>query len=270
MGCLSFWRFVAAKNRYKPLYRKPRFIQEALGGQGNKLRVDMQGSFFSTIRYVYANDHGLEAAHAMVLKNLEKRVSDRTSAVLYFDGEQCKEKLCTQQQRQRARAKALDAADSHLQTLTDTLANGGRVRKRHFANIKKQLTNSFRWDAETRDSLVLFLRSHGWTVVQCETEADVKIAADFVQGDIVISGDSDLLIYRHITVVWRPTRDGGFLEYKKSDVLSALGFNSAEQLTLLGVVSTNDYNRSLYGLGCETNYKIIKDIDTKVLDQGMY
>ncbi|KAF8923273.1 hypothetical protein BGZ58_003143, partial [Dissophora ornata] len=198
---------------------------------------------------------------------LENRVSDRTAAVLYFDGAQCQEKLSTQQQRQRARAKALEAADSHLQTFTETLANGGRIRKRHFSNIKKQLANSFHWDSEARDSLVLFLRNRGWTVVQCATEADVAIAADAVQGDIVISGDSDLFIYKHVTVVWRPVRDGGFLEYRKSDVLSALGFKSAEQLTALGVVSTNDYNHSIYGLGCETNYKILKDIDTSGSDE---
>ncbi|KAG0195923.1 hypothetical protein BGX28_000360, partial [Mortierella sp. GBA30] len=267
MGCLAFWRFVAAKNRYKPSNRKPHSMQEALGGQGNKLRVDVQGAFFSTIRYAYANNPGLEAAHHLVLKKLENCVSDRTAAVLYFDGAQCQEKLSTQQQRQRARAKALEAADSHLQTLTETLANGGRIRKRHFSNIKKQLTNSFRWDSEARDSLVLFLRNRGWTVVQCATEADVAIAADAVQGDIILSGDSDLFIYKHVTVVWRPARDGGFLEYRKSDVLRALGFKSAEQLTALGVVSTNDYNHSVYGLGCETNYKILKDIDTSGSDE---
>jgi len=54
-------------------------------------------------------------------------------------------------------------------------------------------------------------------------------------------------------------------------VLSALGFETAEQLTALGIVSTNDYNRSVFGLGCETNYKIIKDISAEGSnDAGMF
>ncbi|KAG0294208.1 hypothetical protein BGZ98_001851, partial [Dissophora globulifera] len=130
-----------------------------------------------------------------------------------------------------------------------------------------QLRNSFRWDSEARNGLVLFLRNCGWTVVQCETEADVTIATDTVQGDIVISADSDLFVYQHIKVVWRPLPGNGFLEYQKSAVISALGFETAEQLAALGVVSTNDYNHSVYGLGCETNYKIIKEIDSKGSDK---
>ncbi|KAF8940036.1 hypothetical protein BGZ58_007966 [Dissophora ornata] len=224
----------------------------------------MQGSFFATIWYAYAHCHNNEAAHALVMTNLEKCAIDRATAVLYFDGAQCEEKFSTQQQRQKARAKATDAADKHQKTLMECIAKGGRIRKRHFVNINKGLTSAFRWDSEARNGLALFLRNRGWTVVQCETEADVRIAADTVQGDIVISGDSDLFIYQHITVVWRPVRGGGFLEYRKSDVLSALGFKSAEQLNALGVVSTNDYNHS----GCETNYKIIEGLNAKGSDKA--
>ncbi|KAG0017425.1 hypothetical protein BGZ80_008295 [Entomortierella chlamydospora] len=83
-----------------------------------------------------------------------------------------------------------------------------------------------------------------------------------------MSGDSDLFIYQYVTVVWRPACYGGFLEYQKSAVLSALGFKSAERLTALGVVSSNDYDHSVYGLGCETNYKTVKDINAKGSDEG--
>ncbi|KAI7826597.1 hypothetical protein BC939DRAFT_114082 [Gamsiella multidivaricata] len=148
----------------------------------------------------------------------------------------------------------------------DRVSEGAHIRKRHFTNVDKQLTNAFRWDVEARNGLVRFLENHGWRVVQCDTEVDVKIATDTMEGDIVISGDSDFLIYHSIPVVWRPVCGGGFLEYRKNDMLSALGLETAEQLTVLGVVSTNDYNRSLYGLGCEINYKIVKDMKAKGSD----
>jgi len=271
MGCLSFWRFVAAKKRYKPVLRKPRNQREALSGPNNKLRVDMQGSFFTTIRYAYANCSSHEVAHAIVLKTLERSIVDRTAAVLYFDGAQCKEKVMTQHQRLKTRTKAIDDADKHVVTFEDHMAKGGRLGKRHFANVKKQLTTAFRWNEEARHGLVHFLRNRGWEVVQCATEADLRIATETGEGDIVISGDSDLFVYKQVTTVWRPLRGGGFLEYRKPAVLSALGFETAEQLTALGIVSTNDYNRSVFGLGCETNYKIIKDISAEGSnDAGMF
>ncbi|KAF9079720.1 hypothetical protein BGX27_006051, partial [Mortierella sp. AM989] len=179
---------------------------QALGGPDSKFRVDIQGSFYSTIRYAYTHCSNNEAAHTLVLKNLGKCVMGPTTAILYFDGAQCEEKRVTHEQRQNARAKAIDAADNHVTTFEDRVSQGAHIRKRHFANVNKQLTNAFRWDPDARNGLVLFLRNRGWTVVQCEMEADIRIATDDVEGDIIISGDSDLFIYQRITVVWRPLR----------------------------------------------------------------
>lgn len=165
----------------------------------------------------------------------------------------------------------MNSADTHVAIFEDRLASHALMTKRHYANVKKPLANAFRWTPESRDGLIRFLRQKGWEVVQCDTEADLRIATDTVQGDIVISGDSDLFIYGSVTNLWRPRRGGGFLEYRKEALLSSLGFQHAAQLTALGVVSTNDYNRSIYGLGCETNYKVIKDINSKGQDDvGMY
>lgn len=269
MGCLSFWRFVAAKKRYAPVYRNPAIQRNALGGPDNKFRIDMQGSFYSAIRYSYSSSCNVEVAHATFLKNLESRVKDKAAAVLYFDGAQCEEKLETQQKRQLAREKMVDAADQHVNTfiqLVTSRADNAGIRKRHFANVQKQLKNAYRWNSTARDGLVRFLEARGWDVVQCETEADVAIARDTVEGDIVISGDSDLFIYQSVSVLWRPQSKAGYLEYQKTGVLSALGLESAAQLTALGVVSTNDYNHSVHGLGCETNYKIIKSIEVRGSD----
>ncbi|KAG0007455.1 hypothetical protein BGZ81_004861, partial [Podila clonocystis] len=125
---------------------------------------------------------------------------DLTTAVLYFDGAQCEEKAKTHQKRQDTRTKAIDAADKKVSAFTDRVASGARIRKHHFTNVDKQLKNAFRWETEARDGLILFLESRGWTVVKCDTEADPKIAEDTTDGDIVISGDSDLLIYGRVKV----------------------------------------------------------------------
>ncbi|KAG0343907.1 hypothetical protein BGZ54_006016, partial [Gamsiella multidivaricata] len=126
----------------------------------------------------------LEAAHALVMKNLEKRIMDPTTVILYFDGAQCEGKLATHEKRQNARKTAINAADDHVTTFMDRVSEGAHIRKRHFTNVDKQLTNAFRWDVEARNGLVRFLENHGWRVVQCDTEADVKIATDTMEGDI--------------------------------------------------------------------------------------
>ncbi|KAF9992647.1 hypothetical protein BGZ80_008459, partial [Entomortierella chlamydospora] len=48
--------------------------------------------------------------------------------------------------------------------------------------------------------------------------------------------------------------------YKIDEVLAALGGISRKKLTVLGIVSHNDYNKNIYGLGCATNFGIIKSL----------
>jgi len=55
---------------------------------------------------------------------------------------------------------------------------------------------------------------------------------------------------------------GRSLEYCVKDVLLALTLNRT-QLTLFGIVSHNDNNRNVYGVGCETSYRIIKRMVSK-------
>ncbi|KAF9176252.1 hypothetical protein BGZ50_001236, partial [Haplosporangium sp. Z 11] len=100
----------------------------------------------------------------------------------------------------------------------------------------------------------------GWDVRLCPTEADIMIAADCIPQDIVISKDSDLLVFGCVQKLWRPVgswRHARFLTYDKGDVLAALKLTS-EQLTVLAIVSKNDYNKNIPSLGIETNYKIVK------------
>ncbi|KAH7048842.1 PIN domain-like protein [Linnemannia elongata] len=254
MGCRSLWRFLS-KKKHKPPLRYLRSQRDE--GTSNQFRVDVQACLFSTIRYAYTASHSLEAAHSVVEKRIKKLVKNRTTAVLYFDGAPALEKQHTHRQRQELRTKALDNANKVVDNFVERVNNNQRIRKQHFITINKNLATAFRWDPVAKQSLIAYLRERGWDVVECPTEADTKIAEDCHPGDVVISSDSDSLVYRNISVVWRPISGGRFLVYNIDEVLSTLSLNR-NQLTVLGIVSYNDYNKNIYGLGCATNYGIIK------------
>ncbi|KAF9214084.1 hypothetical protein BGZ59_004356 [Podila verticillata] len=170
----------------------------ALGGPDNKFRVNVQGSFYGTIRYAYTYYDNQEGVHALVLKHLKKRITDSATAVLSCDGGACEEKFATHQKWLEVRVKAT----KNVTTFSDCVISGARTRKRHFSNVDKELKNAFRWDIEAQ-----------WIIVESDMEADVMIAMDYTEGDIVVSEDSDLLVYSRITVSWRSQPGSHFLEY---------------------------------------------------------
>ncbi|KAF9971008.1 hypothetical protein BGZ75_002042, partial [Mortierella antarctica] len=87
-------------------------------------------------------------------------------------------------------------------------------------------------------------------VVECETEADLRIGNDCQPGDVVVTRDSDLLIYPKVACIWRPISKERVLVYRVNDILASL--------TVLGVVSRNDYTKNVEGLGLATNFSIVK------------
>ncbi|KAG0273533.1 hypothetical protein BGZ95_010664 [Linnemannia exigua] len=114
---------------------------------------------------------------------------------LYFDGASSMEKEATHNEREKAQSKAEKLADEKISKFEARVNNGQRIRKQDFVGIKSQLSKVFRWDKEDRLSFIKYLRSQQWTVKESPFEADVHIANDCVPGDIVISGDSDLIIH---------------------------------------------------------------------------
>ncbi|KAF9913145.1 hypothetical protein EC991_003604 [Linnemannia zychae] len=261
MGCRSLWRLLSTKH-CKPVERYPRNQPFIIGAKGNKYRFDIQGSIFPTIRYAYSNCSSREDAHKIVLQRIEQLATSPSDTVLYLDGAPAQEKLFAHQQRELARTKAPKEAEIKVSNFEDHARSGRRIRKQEFINIKKKLNASFRWNPQTRHDLAEFLRHARWTVVECETEADTKIANDNQPGDIFISADSDMLVYDKIQIVWRPISESRFLAYHIDEVTAALDMNRA-QLTTLGIVSFNDYNRNIFSLGCQTNFSIIKSLSTK-------
>jgi hypothetical protein len=102
-------------------------------------------------------------------------------------------------------------------------------------------------------------KEDGWSIVQCDGEADVHIGSlDLTANAVVVSGDSDLLLCENIHHILRPAKQG-YLFYKKSDILELLNMTSP-QWTCVGVVSGNDYDPNIKGLGIATNCTLVKNI----------
>lgn len=135
-----------------------------------------------------------------------------------------------------------------------------RIRKRHFTDIRKNLTLSFYWTLESRSAFAEYMRDRQWNVVECPFEADPKIATDCPPGDIVVTRDSDALVYGSIETIWSPISKGRLLAYNVPDVLTTLSL-TRDQLTVLGIVSKNDYGPNINSLGSATNFKLVKDLN---------
>lgn len=180
------------------------------------------------------------------------------------------EKEGTHQTRELIRTKAVNDARKDVDEFIRQVDGGLRIRKQHFVNIKKNIGKAFRWDPAARASLAEYFRERNWEVVESFTEADVEITRDCQEGDIVISQDSDFAMYSKITTIWRLISGSRFLEYRiNEEVLPALGINRM-QLTILGIVSRNDYNCNIFGLGCPTNFKIIKELSGMSKQQSSF
>ncbi|KAG9062184.1 hypothetical protein KI688_006516 [Linnemannia hyalina] len=182
------------------------------------------------------------------------------SSVLYFDGNPAKEKEGAHQQREKVRQDASKKAEEEVDEFAGRVDAGLRIRKQHYINIYKNLSKGFKWKDSDKDSMIKYLTQENCNVVLSATDAGVKIAEDFQKGYIVVSVDSDLAVHPRISLVWRPISQGRFLEYRLNKVLAALGGFSRKHLTVLGIVPHNDYNKNIHGLGCATNFGLVKGL----------
>lgn len=258
MGVAGLWGHVKKKGMRPPLHHSPRVPSTS----HIKVLADVAGTFYTTIRWAYGQyNNNLTKAHS-ILENEIRHLSDQSQLVLYIDGGPAREKLDTHISRKAARHQALQRADDALINLAHRIASNQRVRKSYFRKINKNLNQGFYWTLEHRMSFNNYMRDKGWTAILCDTEADIAIAADYQPGDIVVSTDSDFLVYTSIETLYRPTGRGQrrqYLVYDKSSVLATLCL-TPKQILLLGIVSRNDYGRNIATLGIATNYELVKAI----------
>lgn len=107
-------------------------------------------------------------------------------------------------------------------------------------------------------------------VCSCRTEADLCIARSKRHGSlprIVVSGDSDMVGYSTITRFLRNIpRTSYFAWCNRADVLSALDLPSPRHLTLLAIISRNDYGKNIEGLGYVKNCELLRTIPQGPVD----
>ncbi|KAF9973855.1 hypothetical protein BGZ65_009032, partial [Modicella reniformis] len=235
----------------------PQVAPMPLANPAGRVLIDLLGSLYITIRQSYSSNPPLKAQF-MVLTELSRLVQP-SNALIYIDGERASEKMDTHAKRDETRFKALQKADASIGRFQQRADNGLRIRKQHHIDIQKHLRNAFEWPAESRNALAAFLRDKGWTVKQCALEADVEIARDCTEVDVVLTRDSDALVYQNVPIVWRLISRRRVLVYNMNEVLVTLGV-SRQQLTTLGVVSQNDYTSNVPSLGCATNFDIVKQL----------
>ncbi|KAF9125383.1 hypothetical protein BGW39_007435 [Mortierella sp. 14UC] len=254
MGLFNWFPFIGRKGYSPVLLYNTILITITTTGQR---RFDVLGTSFRTIREAYSS-HPQDIANSMLRKEVE-RFGNHLNMTLYIDGPQPVEKESTGQVREAARMKALDRLSTSLETFETRMEADLRIRKQHFIAIKKNLASAFYWSLSSRQHFAEYMRGASWTVILCNTEADVAIARDAQPGDIVISSNSDMTAYPSVQTLWRPVSQELVLVYSMPDVLKTIGF-SRNQLTALAIVSRNDYQRNIYSLGPASNYSIIKAI----------
>ncbi|KAF9342687.1 hypothetical protein BGX34_007802, partial [Mortierella sp. NVP85] len=130
-------------------------------------------------------------------------IMDKSNTVIYVDGQDTKEKQATSDDRKARRQKAKAKATAALDKLECILDQQRLPGKQLHVEIKKSIGGAFHLSQHDRLQLADYLEQQGWTVKVATTEADVEIAKDCGPLDVVLTKDSDALIYDNISTVWR-------------------------------------------------------------------
>ena len=252
MGIIGLWPFIKKKGHETTLVHAHTVLDSTYQPTRH---IDVQACFYSTISRAYSS-HPVSVANHILERALLKFATTE-NAIVYLDGSPCHEKALTHASREKKRQDALDEVVMAINNFSASIEEKRKVRKQLFYKINKGLRKAFSWTASEKASFAAHLRGRGWRVVQSTTEADLEIALSYVPGDVVVSTDSDLLIYANILTVWRPISKDRFLVYQTPDILKSLAMTRS-QFVAFGVVSANDYDRNVPSLGVATNYDLIK------------
>jgi len=221
------------------------------------IHVDLLGSFYPTILTNFFR-HDISMAAKLLINHLNATLPKNISS-LYIDGRRTKEKKCTSEKRQQRKEKDQKTTERLLRIAEGKAAQGRRISGSHIDAIFRSARRAFELTPNMMQEIFETAKEDGWSIVQCDGEADVHIGnLDLTANAVVVSGDSDLLFYENIHHILRPAKQG-YLFYKKSDILELLNMTSP-QWTCVGVVSGNDYDPNITGLGIATNCTLVKNI----------
>jgi hypothetical protein len=250
MGIKDLWQLIKKKKYEAP----PLVLPQPHTGT---LRIDLQACFFGVLKRAFASPPPY--AHNMIHNSLSE-VAEQEETVIYIDGFDVEEKADTHADRCAKREVALQQATCDLDKLEGLLTLDKPANKQLHRDIAKNLGKAFHLSFDQRSELAAFLQGQGWSVRLSAAEADIDIAKDCKPEDVVLTTDSDLLVYKNVKTVWRVMGRRKALEYKADEVLSALNLESKNHLTALAITSTNDYSKNIPRLGISTNLKVLQTL----------
>ncbi|KAG9072050.1 hypothetical protein KI688_006272 [Linnemannia hyalina] len=256
MGVLKLWPFTKEQGYIAPIRAFP-----TIPPPNTQYHIDILGSFFSVIRRCFLHPNTTVAC-VKFEQHLISRLFPKSTTILHMDGPSPVEKNATNINRQSKRDKALTKGNQLLTIIEETLNNHGKLRKQQFKTLNKAIVDSFYLTHELRQALVQHLRASGWIVCGCRSEADTCIGSSYKQDDVVITRDSDALVYSNINTIWRPFGRDRYLVYHVSDLLRQLEL-SRTGLTTLGIVTQNDYGKGVHKMGVKGNFKVIRALETE-------
>jgi len=258
MGIIGLWQLLKDKGYIPTLHHH---LPQSSPDATTACRVDVLGTYFQEIKNAYTK-HPPDIAHRIMEQEL-LTAGSKQSLWVYLDGSPSKEKESTHAQREATRVESGERAQVLLDDLQQKIEDRRSVRKQDFKQVGSMISKTFYWSLDSRNAFAAYLTQQGWShVIQATTEADLAIARDCQPGDVVVTRDSDLLIYPSVTRVYRAISRNKYLEYDVQDLSVALGM-SRVQLTVLGVVSRNDYTSNIPSLGSKSNYKIVKSLSAQ-------
>ena len=233
--------------------------------------VDLFGSFFTSIRYFFATNPGnIPQAIAGIHRLLTSRFAHvQANVEIYVDGHRITEKAGTSIERFENTVDAVISVEENIVLEMEQKAEIGRaVSKARHGRCERQLWQAYSLTFADRRSIETGLRALGWTVFLADGEADLAIekrssmiaTLNPAIEPVVVSGDSDFLIYPNVRAIYRPTSNQEFLFYDVAECWDQLGLSRAK-LTALGIVCHNDYSENIYGFAVATNLSIIKNLD---------
>ncbi|KAG0033890.1 hypothetical protein BGZ83_004246, partial [Gryganskiella cystojenkinii] len=259
MGWQAFWdRLLVAG--FKPEFvERISYLFDDLRRTDGVFRFDTQASFYSFLRscYGFKSATNPEIGHAKVAAFLEDLLgnndNNKNISVFYFDGNACFEKQLTSEKRHQEQQDALINADMLVTAIEKLSQQDQHISKTRFRKAFEKLSASFNLPIEIKKDLVQYLVDRGFKAKLCRFEADPEIAAECNPQDIVVTKDSDLFGYATVCSILKPISRGRYLMYNLQNVMRAMELNRT-QLTLFAIVSTNDYDKSVPGLGPVKNH----------------
>jgi len=239
MGVFELWT-VIKKKKYEP------GVVKAID-PGSTYRLDLFACLYIQIRQAFYSCTDAESAYEAIHKALLRFTAASQPAqniFIYLDGAWTHEKQDTHRKRLANSSKALQEAGEWFERMRLRIYDGKWPKKQN-VGFTKALKKALTLTEKDKEGLSKYLQTKNWSVITADYEADTQIARDSNANDIVISKDSDMLVYGNISTIWRPIAQGRFLVYDVDEVCKHLALPSRHHLTALGIVSKNDYNRNI-------------------------